>query len=394
MTTKAEAPPTNLVRNMLLCNGLTVVAVMPAFLLGAMSLEIRRDIAIGPSEVGTAVGVMFTVSAISARLLGALVQRIGHCWAMALSGSLSATTLILCGSATGLPWLMWTFALGGLANGTAHPAVNETIAKTMPANRHGLAFGIKQSSIPATTLCCAMAVPAVAPELGWRVAFWFFAALAVLLTAASLILRPKRDHGPSELDQRTSATGEHSLSAGRMILIAVVAGAGMAAATSLGVFLIPTGVQVGLDVKLSALIGAFCSIACIGIRVGLGWSLDRFAVRNEYMITSAFLILGSTGYVLLTFDSKVAFIVGAAVAYGIGWGWTGLMQASVVRDNRSRVASATGALTVGTSLGAALGPFVFGRVADSYSYNQAWFIAAALSLTAGLTLALSRARAR
>lgn len=398
MPTETKTPPTKLVRTMLLCNSLTVLAVTPAFLLGAMTLEVRRDIAVGPSDVGTAVGIMFTVSAISARLLGAIVQRIGHRWAMVVSGGLSAITLVLCGFATGLPWLAWTFALGGLANGTAHPAVNETIAKTMPLHRQGLAFGIKQSSIPAATLCCAIAVPAVAPELSWRVAFWIFAALAVALAAASLTLRPMQDDSRNDPGQHPSEQSQafdaQSLTTGQMILVTAVAGAGMAAATSLGVFLIPTGVHVGLDAALAASIGALCSVICIAMRIGLGWSLDRYAVRNEYLITSAFLIVGSSGYVFLTLDSELSFIIGAAVGYGIGWGWTGLMQASVVKDNKSRVASATGALMVGTSFGAAFGPFAFGRVAESYSYGHAWLMSAALSLVAGLSLGLWRARSR
>jgi MFS family permease len=376
---------------LLRCNVLTVLTVMPAFLLGAMSLEIDKDLDLGPGAIGIAVSVMFTVSATASKWLGGFVQNFGSQRAMALAGSVSGTALLLCGMANGMLWLVGALIVAGLANALAHPAINSTIADSLPVNRQGLAFGIKQSSVPAATLLCSAAVPAVALVSGWRSAFWVVGAFAFGSVIASP-RGPTPSLTPSRHAQLNAGWAPHreDLSGPEMRFIALIAGAGMAAATSLGVFLLATGVKSGVSTTSAALTAGLCSALCIACRVGLGWWLDRGGIRDGYVLIAGLLLAGSVGYLLLSIPGPWAFIVGAVVAYGLGWSWTGILQASIVADNRHSVASATGKLMSGTSLGAALGPLTFGLIASASSFSWAWGVAAVFSLVAGLSLATWR----
>ena len=369
------------------CNILTILAVIPAFLLGAVAPQIGKDLPLELSDVGMAVAVMFTVSAVTARFLGSVTQAMGFNRGMALSGGLSASALLLCGLAQSVSWMFLAFVVAGLANATAHPAVNAAIAASTHDSRHGLAFGIKQSSVPAATLLCGVAVPGIALVVGWRWAFWLFAAAALCLAVGSVMVRSDGEPALRASPESHAGTPDTQLTGRQMNLLAVIAGTGMAAATSLGVFLVASGVDAGLEAGTAALIGTLCSSICIAMRIALGWLADRRTIRDGYVLIAVLLAAGATGHLLLGVANGSAFLVGALVAYGLGWSWTGLLQACVVRDNRAQVATATGRLTVGTSLGAAAGPLVFGLVVDSFGFAPAWVMAGALSLGAGLFMA-------
>ena len=62
-------------------------------------------------------------------------------------------------------------------------ASNLTLARSVPASRLGLSFGIKQAAIPIATLLAGAAVPTVALTIGWRWAYLIGAAVALLAAA-------------------------------------------------------------------------------------------------------------------------------------------------------------------------------------------------------------------
>ena len=78
-------------------------------------------------------------------------------------------------------------AVAGVANSVNQPAINLFMADQVPMDRQGLAFGIKQSAIPAAVLISGLALPVLAMPLGWRATFAICAGLA--LAAAGLIGR-------------------------------------------------------------------------------------------------------------------------------------------------------------------------------------------------------------
>jgi len=72
------------------------------------------------------------------------------------------------------------------------------------------------------------------------------------------------------------------------------------------------------------------------------------------------LVAGALAFGLLAIGRPGAHVLGAVVAYGVGWSWPGLVNFAVVRRYPRRPAAATGVTQTGTCVGAMLGPLGFG----------------------------------
>ena len=83
----------------------------------------------------------------------------------------------------GLATSWWSLSLligvAGAGNALTQPAANVLMARTVPPQRHGIAFAVKQSAMPFGTLLGGLAVPVVTLTLGWRWAFAMGGALAL-----------------------------------------------------------------------------------------------------------------------------------------------------------------------------------------------------------------------
>jgi MFS family permease len=91
----------------------------------------------------------------------------------------------------------------------------------------------------------------------------------------------------------------------------------------------------------------------------------------------------ATGEVALIFP-------GALLAFAAGWGWPGLFNFAVVKTNPGAPAAATGITQTGASGGAAVGPLVFGLVAETASYEVAWLVSGAFALSALTAILVGR----
>jgi cyanate permease len=360
----------------------TIAGVLPAFGVGALAVQVRSEFGVGPAAIGLATAVLFAVSGALARPLGSVVQRVGSRRGMALAALLSTVAMTAAALAPTFALLVAALVVGGVGNALAQPAANLSISEQIGPGRLGLAFGVKQSSIPAATMLAGLAVPGIALVFGWRWAMATGAVLALATTAWALT---------AGRGARPSVAGRHlepdrGLPRRGLVLLTVGGGLGAAASTCLGVFLVDSGVRAGLEPAHAGLLFAGCSLLGLSGRVGLGWAMDRSAGRSPYVLIANLLTAGAVGYVLLASGGEAAFAVGAVLAYGAGWAWTGLFHYAIVRDNRVAAASATGFVQTGLSLGAASGPLAFGVLAEATSYGPAWAAVAALAVVAAATV--------
>ena len=366
----------------------TTTAVLPAFLVGALTVQIRDDLSLGPAEMGIAAATLFTVSGVLARRLGRFVQSVGASTGIAISAAMATIALIVIALADSYPVLLAALAIGGIANALAQPAANLRISRAVSSARLGLAFGIKQSAIPAATLLSGLAVPIIAVEIGWRWAFVLGAALAACVATWSLIrggAHPAHSTPPPE-----TAKPDHGTPP-RALLVVTLAGAlAAAAATSLGVFLIDSAVQIGMSPSTAGFVFAFAAGSGLVLRILWGAVIDAHPRRNPYVYMSNLLLGGAVGYLMLTIGSAAPVAMGAWLAFASGWTWTGLLHFAVVRDNRSNAALATGTLQTGVSLGSAGGPLLFGLVVEATDYRTGWFVAAATALAAAALFRVGR----
>ncbi len=368
------------------------VAILPGFLPGALAVQLADSLGIAKAGVGLIVGAFFAMSALTSSRLGRLVERLGWAPAMRVAALGAAATLLatpLLGQSVVM--LGVVTVVGGLFLALAHPAVNLGIARCTVVRRQGLAYGFKHGAIPAATAIAGLGLPMVAIPLGWQ---WVYVMCAALAVVAALVVPTSPDSYEVESDREanTERSGVRTSPLSLLVLMAVGAGLGIFGMDALATFLVPYAVDVGFAEGAAGVLLALGSLLGIITRLIMGWLIDR-RTAGGLATVATFLALGAAGIGLLAAGSDPAIIVGSLVAFTFGWGWSGLFTFAVVRRNPGAPAAATGITMTGIYVGAAVGPVVFGFVAEA-SFTAAWVImSAALALGAVLmTVALFRER--
>lgn len=360
------------------------VGVFPVFLVGGMGVQLQQGLGFGAALLGVGAAGFFGVASVSSRTMGWLVERIGARLGMRLGALGSSLCLFGLAWAPNAPWLLGLLWVAGLPNSLAQPASNLLIAQGIPANRRGMGFGVKQSSIPAATLLAGVAVPAVALTVGWR---WVFV-IAGLIGLVAAVAVPRLPDAERSIAKRTDASGRND-ARGALLLLAISGGLGSAAANALGAFVTTTAVEVGFSPSAAGLVLSLGSATGLTIRLCAGVLADR---RNPNLlrVITAMLLIGSIGFGLMAVDSPAAFLIGVSIGFGAGWAWPGLLNFAVAKIAPDRVASATSFTQTGIYLGGSLGPLLFGVFAEQAGLAGAWLAAGIAAITAGVLLLFIR----
>lgn len=365
----------------------TTVGVLPAYLVGALAVQIRDDLDISPAEIGVGAAILFGVTAILSTPMGALVQKRGTSWGIISASILAILAMLGIAWAPSLPVLYCALVVGGVGNAMAQPAANLGVSAAVGHSRLGLAFGIKQTAVPAATLLSGLAVPGIALILGWRWVLLFAAVAAAALLTWAVLTRDNRTRRVSEAD---GSAPDRGTPRSGLVVITIGVGIAAAAATSLGIFLIDSAVQAGLSPTAAGLMFAVSAMLGLLIRIVLGALMDRGTGRSPYVLVAYLLLGGAAGFVLLSVGDGLWFVAGSLLAYGAGWTWPGLVHFAVVRDNRRAAASATGILQTGVGFGGAAGPLLFGFLVQATSYGTAWLTAAGAAAVSAVIFRIGR----
>lgn len=369
-----------------------VLAALPLFMVGGLAVQIRAELGLSEAQLGGAVTAGFIVGAISAPFGGRIADRIGARSTIILGGALSTASLLGMGTLVRTWGAMVVFlALAGLAVAVTDPGLAILVNDAVSNRRHGLAFGLKEASIPAATLVAGLAVPAIALTVGWR---WAFALGALPLVVVMMLLpgitatRPSHHHhSPTE----PAALHPASRVPGRAVaLTAIAAALGTAAASGVGVFLTESAVAMGMSPAAAGLLLAGGGVAGIVTRVSTGIAADRTG-GVQFGVIAAMLAIGALAIALGGTGNDLLLVVGTIGAFTGGWGWTGLYFLSLVKTSPANPGAVAGIGTAGLGVGNAAGPFLFGLTAQSMSFRAAWLGAGAVAgLAAVLMLAAKR----
>jgi MFS family permease len=355
--------------------------VLPGFLTGALGVSIREDLGFGESGLGLAIGLSFLAAALCSALFGRTVERLGSVRSMRASSAASAISMLaIAVFARSVASLTAMLVVSGMANAMTQPATNLYIARAVPLHRHGIAFAIKQSAIPGATLLGGLAVPTIALTVGWRWAYVGGAALALVGGALAV------DVGnTAPLAGRTTGRSDQPLQT--LAVLGAGVGFGALAAASLGAFSISALDEAGISEGRAGLLASVGSLLVVTVRLWLGAWSDRTA-RSHVPVVGAMVLVGALGWAVMGIMTPVALVAGGVLAYGFGWGWPGLFNLAIARANPSAPAAASGVTQTGTYLGVAVGPFVFGVLAEHVSYSAAWNVAAASAVLAAACIAV------
>jgi MFS family permease len=374
---------------------IVTAAQLPAFLTGALAVQVRGDLRFSATGLGIAMAAFFVASASGSAVLGHLVERIGWRAGMLLGVAGSAVSLLGVAAVAGT-WgaLVALLVVGGFGNAIAQPAANLALTRAIDRERQGLVFGIKQSAIPVATLIGGLSVPLFAVTVGWR---WTYAAGVGLALLAALTVPPqpgvaRRSRAAPQRRADADAIREPARRSALVPLIVLAAAGGLGAMVGnvLGAFLVSSAAASGLRPAFAGLLLAVGSVASIGIRTGAGWAADLWSF-DPLRAVAGLLAAGGGGCLLLVADSPAPLVAATVLAFGAGWAWPGLFNLAVVRAYPAAPAAATGITQTGVYVGAALGPVVAGVIIDGAGYDAGWIVTAVLALAAA-ALAMVGAR--
>ena len=369
---------------------------LPVWVLTGLAPSIGASLGFGEVGLGVAIAAFFGASALSAFAAGTAVDLMGWRRGMVLAAVLIGMSLAGMGLAPSWPLMIAALVVGAVGFAFAQPSSNVALAETVTMARQGMAFGLKQASLPLTTLVVGLSVPLFLGEGGWRWAFACSAGLALLFVVLVVILGKRPPRGDrrraSDVLRRRSRPMPAPVRPPRhrpqppLLMLAAGAGLGSTATATIGGFLVVFGVSTGLSPSDAGRLLAVGSIVCLISRLVTGWVADRRG-RGHLRVVGLMMLGGSTGFVLLAIGVPWTVVAGTALAFGLGWAWNGLFAFAVVHNHRDYPAMATGVVQTAMNTGSATGPLAFGVALSLTSYTAAW-IGVAVLLAAGALLIL------
>lgn len=360
---------------------------LPTFMVGTLAVQMRADLHFSPTELGLVVGASYAASTLFAIPSGSLAEQFSGVRMLRYSALAATVAMALIATVIqSWPELAAALFLAGAAGASGQTSSNLVLARRIDPDRQGLAFGIKQSAVPLAFLLGGLAVPGIALTVGWR---WAFAAAALVALAAALwVPRPRITIAAQRATVRARPEP-----AGPLVALAIGFGLTLTACSSLGAFLVLSAVSTGLSGAAAGLVAVLASVCGISVRVGVGLLADRRGGRHLLLVVGMVLV-GALGFGALAGGAWLRlpplFIVGAVVAFGIGWGWNGLFNFAIVRSHPNHPARATGITQTGGRLGSVIGPLVFGVMVEQVGYPGAWGLASGEAVLGAATLLVAR----
>ncbi len=340
------------------------------------------------AQLGSLFTSLYIGSALFTAFSGVLTDRFGERTMVGASGSLMAFALVASVMVPNYTWLVACMGIFGAGYAASTPAGGRAILSWFDRDR-GFAMGIRQTGVPVGGLLGALMLPFVALHFGgYRAALLVAAAIVVITTATACIFYREAvaDRPPPSRFTEVLAGMRRLARDPRLIATTLTCMALVNAQLAMNGFLTVTAVQV-IGVKpefaASAFAGAF--VAATVARLFWGWYSDRFMRESRIVLLGglcAFSAAASLGFALLR-PSLAVLLIPAALFIGFcGAGWNGVMAAALAEiGGADRAGSALG-LTLTAIFGtSAVGPLVFGMIADRTSLDTAWAVSA---LIAGL----------
>ncbi len=372
-----------------------VVPALPAFMVGALGIQVREELNLSESELGLIVAVLFVVSASSAPLTGRLADRLGERFAIASGTTLSFLALM----GIGLLARQWSdlvllMICGGIGVALVDPGLARLVAGRVPERRRGLVFGVKEASIPLATMAAGFAVPTIAVTVGWRwavtVAIVPFVAVMVLLFGGRLPGRAGAGRAPAAAPSRDRPPDNPMASRSRALppgVLQLAAGAalGTTAATGISVFLTQSAVASGLTAGQGGALLGVASVVGVATRISTGMLADR-RPSAALRLMPWMLLVGALTMVIGATGTALGLGIGGIGVFAGGWGWSALYFLALVRSDPSRPGTVAGVGLSGLAIGNGAGPIVVGFIAETASFQVAWLVAAAAAALAAAAM--------
>lgn len=364
------------------------IAVAPLFVIGVLSVPIRHEFGESRASLGLAVSAFMGAAVLCAPISGRLVDRFGVDVVLRLGIiSVLASDLWVGALASGSTQLRIGMALGGVGLSLVDAGSTIDVKQEVQRDAQAMAFGIKETAGPLTTLLGGLLIIPLAAATSWRVIFLIYAALAAGLLVVDLAL--DRDHGRRGSGRDPSVV--EPMFRARAIAVAVaLAMVGVTAVTTYGV---DAAVVSGMTAQRAGLWMTVGSVGAIATRMLTALVASRSEPRGA-AIVPLLVLLGGCGHILLSMGSDALTGWAELIALVFGWGWGGVLFLFVIRLFPIRSGRAMGTVFMGAYAGGVLGPPIFGWTVDHMGFSTAWLLSAiSMGIAAAiLTVALTPIR--
>lgn len=363
-------------------------SMMQLFLLGALGPRLVAELGVSPTVLGLTTTVGFATATVLSPVGGRVVDRVGPRRCLVALLAVSALALALIGAAPGAGSLLAAVALGGLPQALANPATNKAVLAVVPPARRGSVTGTKQSGVQLGAFAAGLPLAALAGLAGWRAAVWTAAGAAVVAAVWAARVLP----GDPPAKSTPAAWVPRGMIAWLMVF-SLLLGCGIA---SVNTYLALYGVQrLGLGPTAAGALVAVLGVAGIAGRVG--WS--KVAGRPGWSVwLPGLLAAGAVGAALLLAVSSYAPPLAWAAAVAVGVFAVAANAVSMVlvmqRAATGRAGQDSALVSAGFFAGFAIGPPLFGLLAEAGRYGAGWGLVAGEFAGAGAVAVLWALRGR
>ncbi|WP_420715144.1 MFS transporter [Streptomyces sp. XY332] len=353
-------------------------SMLQLFLLGALGPRLVGELGVSPTALGLTTTIGFATAAVLSPVGGRMVDRTGPRRSLVVLLLVSAAALALIGAAPGPGFLLAAVALGGLPQALANPATNKAVLAAVPPSRRGAVTGMKQSGVQLGAFAAGLPLAALAGGVGWRGAVWTASAAAVL--AALWAHRAL----PADPPARAAAPHPSPVPRGAIAWLAAFSlflGCGIA---SVNTYVALFGAQrLGMGPTAAAALVAVLGIAGIAGRVG--WSKAARPGRAEWLpgLLAAGAVLAAGLLAAALYVRPLVWIAAVAVGVFAVSGNAVSMVLVMQRAAPGRAGQDSALVAAGFFAGFAVGPPLFGRLAETGRYGPGWLLVAAEFAVAG-----------
>ena len=334
--------------------------------------------------VSSAYGAMVLSAAVSAPLLGYLLDRFGSKRILMPCAAASGCAFASLAGLTPRLWHLWSvFAVVGVAAaGTSALAYSRVIPGWFDGRR-GVAFAIVMSAAALGGIVHPVTAEALMRQAGWRGAYLALGGLVLLIGLPTIarFVKERRAGASGEVASGPGIAVKDALRSRVFWLLVVVVSGGMLASSGAIVHLSALLTDRGVAAADAARAVSAMGVATLAGRLLTGWLIDRFPATRVAFGLLATAALGT--YVLGVAGSWTMGVAGAAL---IGFGAGG--ESDVVPYLLSRyfglrsVSTLYGVTWTAAGCGAALGPMLMARSFDETgSYEGALFWLAIATVT-------------
>lgn len=146
-----------------------ILSTTTALVLTGIAPLVAPDFGLDAHWVGYQISAIYASGMFASASAGTLIARYGPVRIEQLALVCYAIALVMLISAN--PWIAAIASLViGIGYGVQNPASAQILGKVTPRHRRSLIFSIKQAGVPLGGVIASLAYPALAPEIGWRLA--------------------------------------------------------------------------------------------------------------------------------------------------------------------------------------------------------------------------------